>query len=290
MLIAMAVFEGRFQKVVFIVSSGRTGTTALARHLDTCYEQVCALHEPKPSWRLRRASGKALSGRMQLPQLVELLARSRRKLVESIREPIYIESNPYLGGFVEAFGQVFENPMMIHVVRDPRTFVRSSMNFGAFRGLKKLANLCIPYWLPKPDYLAGHTLRWRKMSEPQRMAWYWSIINRAINRGQERYGDRYLRIRFEDLFAADGSGLQKLTDWIGLPRCARLSEDANREQVNASRERNFPKWADWDEQLKTQLLEYCGELMDMYGYDRQAEMKVARGLAVAAGAGDNARP
>lgn len=284
----MAIFAGKFEKVVFIVSSGRTGTTALATHLDASYDNVCALHEPKPSWRLRRASGKAVCGRMGKQELVDLLADCRRSLVDRISQPIYIESNPFLGGFVEAFGEVFDKPKIIHVVRDPRTYVRSSMNFGAFRGLKKLANLFIPYWLPKPDYMPGpRQYAWRQMSEPQRMAWYWSIINRALDRAADISADSYIRIRFEDLFAKDGSGLNTLTDWIGLPRSPRLSADANREQVNASRDRNFPRWVDWPGELKGQLLEYCGELMDKYGYSRDAEMKVSAGLVGAGSGGDN---
>lgn len=276
----MAVFSGKFERVVFIVSSGRTGTTALAQHLAAAYSDVCALHEPTPSWRLRRASAMALCGRLTKDQLVQRLASARRGLVGRITQPIYIESNPYLGGFMEAFAEVFDKPLIIHLVRDPRTFIRSSMNFGTFRGLKKFAQAFIPWWLPKPEQLpnaAGR--RWNEMSEPERMAWYWSILNRELNRGREIHGERYMRMRFEDLFAKDGSGMHPFTDFIGLPRNARLIEEANRENVNASREHAFPKFADWPADLKARLAEHCGDLMAMYGYPADAEAKVVASIA-----------
>lgn len=272
----MAVFSGRFDKVVFIVSSGRTGTTALAQHLSAAYPNVCALHEPKPSWRLRRASAKSLCGRLTKEQLVHQLAAARRGLVSRITQPIYIESNPFLGGFLDAFDAVFDKPLVIHLVRDPRTFIRSSMNFGTFRGLKNLAQGFIPWWLPKPELFPNANGRtWNAMAEPERLAWYWGMLNRELNRGQQLYGGRYLRMRFEDLFAKDGSGMHPFTDFIGLPRNPRLIEEANRENVNASRESSFPRFADWPADLKAQLAEHCGELMALYGYAPDTEAKVA---------------
>jgi hypothetical protein len=263
----LAVFHGRFDKVVFIVSSGRTGTTALATHLDKTYPNVRALHEPTPSWRLRRASNKALCGHMTKEQLVRLLADSRRKLVTSIDRPIYIESNPYLGGFLDAFGEVFDNPFIIHVVRDPRSFVRSSVNFGTFAGIKRWAQAFVPYWLPKPENFAQPgEASWAQMSEPARLAWYWAILNTELNRGRELFGPRYLRIRFEDLFKPDGAGLRQLTDFIGIPYDQRLAESANSEKVNASSSGRMPRWQDWDPATLREVLGFCEPLMKEYGY------------------------
>lgn len=263
----MAIFTGKFERVVFIVSSGRTGTTALATHLDSAYDNVRALHEPKPSWRLRRASARSLCGRMSKTDLVKLLAGSRRRLVESIDKAIYIESNPFLGGFLDAFGEVFPNPKIVHVVRDPRSFIRSSVNFGTFAGLKNFAQSLIPYWLPKPEMFAGKRWpSWREMDPAERLAWYWAMLNTELNRGEAVYGSDYLRVRFEDLFAADGSGLRRLTDWIGLPPSDKVVQGANAERVNASTAQRMGKWEEWEPSLKDRVLRHCAELMRLYGY------------------------
>jgi hypothetical protein len=271
----MAIFAGKFEKVVLVVSTGRTGTTALAQHLSASYDNVCAVHEPRPSWRLRRASAMSLCGRLDKPRLVELLAAARRRLVGRIDKPIYIESNPFLGGFIEAFDEVFERPLVVHLVRDPRTFIRSSMNFGTFRGLKNLAQGLIPWWLPRPELMAnprGPT--WRQMSRPQRLAWYWGMLNRELGRGEALFGERYLRMRFEDLFARDGAGMHRLIDFVGLPRNARLADEANRGNINASHGSAFPPFAAWPAELKESLAGHCGQLMSMYGYDPLVEAMV----------------
>jgi hypothetical protein len=276
----MADFAGKFQRIVFVVSTGRTGTMALAQHLDRCYDDVCARHEPRPSWRLRRASAKAISSRISLDRMRQLLADSRKKLLSGITRPIYIESNPYLCGFLDVLGEVFDKPRVLHVVRDPRTYVRSALNWGAMRSLKYLANTFIPFWIPKPEHVPGSRQpRWRQMSQAERMAWFWSTVNRELNRGQEIYGDDYLRIRFEDLFAKDGTGLKKLTEWIGLPYKPELLASANSENVNASRKQQCPSWKDWPADRKEQVLRHCRELMMLYGYDGEDRRPAARPAA-----------
>jgi hypothetical protein len=255
----VAVFPGK--RFVLIVSTGRTGTKALAQHLDKCYPQVCALHEPRPSWRLRMATTRALCGKMQRQQLVEKLVRLRRGLISRVSQGIYVESNPYLSGFIEVFPEVFEDARVVHVVRDPRTYVRSGVNFGAFRGTKKLASEWWPNWFPKP---AGS--RWGEMDSIERLAWFWALVNSHLNRGEEIYGERYLRIGFEELFSPEGEGLERLTDWIGLPRSGAMREEARKEHVNASRVEELAAWDKWPASDQQKVMKHCGDLMRMYGY------------------------
>jgi len=270
----VAILANKFDRVVFIVSSGRTGTKALAHHLSRCYGNVTAVHEPRPSWRLRIASGKSICGRMTPDGLATLLARSRQRSVAQIIRPIYIESNPFLWGFLGAFEKVFDKPMILHVVRDPRTYIRSAINWGACRGIKQLLNTYFPYWHPHPEQISPTDRPWSRMSDIQRMAWYWKLVNTELNRGQELYGDRYLRIRFEDLFARDGSGLKQFTSWVGLPWKDGLLASANSEKVNASRGSACPKFEQWPPERQEQALEYCRELMGLYGYELDPAVKV----------------
>ena len=262
----MPIFAGKFQRVVFIVSSGRTGTKALAHHLNKCYDNVFAVHEPRPSWRLRRASGKAICHRITPDRLADLLARSRRRLFSSITQPIYVESNPFLWGFLDAFAIVFDSPLILHVVRDLRTYVRSAINWGACRGLKYLANTYLPYWHPHPEQLSPNDIPWKHMTDIQRMAWYWKTVNTELNRGQQFHGDRYLRIRFEDLFNRDGSGLKQFAAWIGIPWKDDLIASANSENVNASRATSCLPFNQWPPDQQDQALHYCRDLMTLYGY------------------------
>src|SRR6266850_272014 len=109
----MAVIGGK--KFVIIVSSGRTGTKAIAQHLSRCYPGVWARHEPAPSWRLRMGTTRALCGRASSEELRALLVKLRRGLVNGVGENVYVESNPYLAGFVGVLGEVFEEVRVVHV-------------------------------------------------------------------------------------------------------------------------------------------------------------------------------
>ena len=274
----MAVWPDKFEQVVVVLSTGRTGTQALAHYFNTAYDNVTALHEPKPTRHFRMMSNRAMTGKLSKETAVSALVRSRRRLVEKITRPIYIESNWYLYGFLEPLKEVFGRPKILHVVRDPRTFIPSYINYGTFSGLKKIAAEFLPYWYLKPEQKdPDAALRWKQMSEPQRLAWHWHVVNQEIDRGKDLYGDDYLLLRYEDLFPRENKGaggdaakalppgLTKLLDWVGLPANERLVQLMG-DKRNASRNRGFPKWEQWDEGTRTQVLEMCGEQMGRYGY------------------------
>ena len=240
---------------------------------------------------------RALCGRSSRDDLKEMLVRLRRGLLGRVKQPIYVESNPYLAGFVEVLGEVFEGAWVVHVVRDPRTYVRSGVNFGAFRGMKKFAAQWWPDWFPKPEKrevsrqktedrrpspqpspgvpgegaggapgegVRGEGLKWGEMDAIERLAWFWSLVNSYLNRGEKVYGQRYLRIRFEELFW--GGGLERLTDWMGLARSSAMREEATREKVNASKGGELPEWEKWCGGDQHKVLRHCETLMRMYGY------------------------
>ena len=272
----MSLLESSVEKIVLIVSTGRTGTRAIAHHLDTCYDQVRALHEPPPTrFRLRRAANRFLCNRMSRAELVKVLRGERGRMLAETTQAIYVESNPGLAGFMDVFGEVFPSFQILHVVRDPRTYIQSALDWGVFRGLKGVLANRLPFWLPKPDLTEPRDVRWRNLSHQQRLAWYWKRINEHLDRGAQLYPGRYTRMRYEDLFARDGSGLARFVEWIGLPPTEKLTLSANSENVNASRPRQGTKWAQWTAEDKRAVLHFCAPLMREYGYDLGADAALA---------------
>lgn len=261
------------QRVILVVSTGRTGTKAVAHHLNACYEQVLALHEPPPTrFLLRRTANRYLCGQLSHADLVRILATERDKMVSTGAHTIYVESNPGLAGFLDAFGKVFDDFRVVHVIRDPRTYIPSALQWGVFRGMKRVLADYLPFWLPKPDYInPGGELAWRRMTHPERLAWYWQLINRHLDRAESLYPGRYMRMTYEALFARDGSGLASLVDWIGLPPAEKLTLSANSENVNASKPRKGSRWAEWSDADKRAVLRFCAPMMAGYGYDLSAD-------------------
>jgi hypothetical protein len=259
------------QRVIAIVSTGRTGTKALATHLSSAYPNVLALHEPSPTrFTLRRASNKALCGRMTKEHLAELLTRHRHPMLTAMppTQTVYVESNPGLSGFLDVLGDVFPNLRVLHVVRDPRTYVASALNWGVFSGFKGLFASVVPYWLPKPQYVPPSTGEpsYGKMSGIERLAWHWKLVNEFLERGRSLYGEHYHRVKFEELFARDGSGFAWFVNWAGLPPTGDLAAAANAENVNASKTGGARRFEAWSEDEKRSLLRYCAPLMEAYGY------------------------
>ena len=277
------------KKVVVILSTGRTGTKALAHFFNTSYDDVTALHEPAPSRHLRLLSNRAMAKGMTPGGAVKALAAARRKLLASLTRPVYIESNWYVYGFLDALRPVFgERTQVLHVVRDPRTYVPSMLNYGTYQGLKAVATRFLPYWYIRPEQMSDRPeKRWSQMSEAERLAWHWHVVNREIDRAPEMFGADYLFMRYEDLFAPDGSGLAKLLPWVGLPENAALLEKVRGERVNASTGRSSA-WSRIAPETRRAVLDLCGEQMARYGYapsDDDAAVDVAaRPDTAAAGA------
>lgn len=257
----------KFERIVIILSTGRTGTMSLAQYFDA-YPQVRALHEPRPSRRLRVASNLYMAGKIRQERLANLLTRCRRKLLASIDEPIYVEANMFMHGFMGVLDEVYgrERTKAVHIVRDPRSWICSFADH-ALSGRKALVARWLPYWLLKPEqHRVPSELRWGRMQPAERIAWLWTAWNEEMNRGQELLGERYLQMRFEDIFAPDGAGLAKLTGWVGLePRQELVAESATH-KANATRTKSFPRFKEWPADVQQRVMEMCGPLMEQYGY------------------------
>lgn len=264
----MSRVGSQFEKVIVILSSGRTGTTALARIFDTAYESVRGLHEPKPSRTLRRHGFAYLAGRYTHEQMVASLTRARTRLCASIDRPIYVESNPYLLGFVEMLDEVYPQPQVIHVTRDPRTLIPSALNFGVQRGMKRIFSTLVPHWMVKPEQMESNPERtWTQMSEVERFAWYWRIANEHLEKGAEIYGNRYRRVRYEDLFNGEADNIRELAGWMGLTEKAGALEPLLTRRVNRSRANVMPAWPDWSAEDLDALERQCTTRMRRYGYE-----------------------
>lgn len=263
-------WQNTVRSVVVILSTGRTGTAALAHLFNSNYDTVTALHEPKPTRHLRMLSNFAVTGRLSRRAAINILSRTRRRLLRRLTRPVYIESNWYLYGFIDALQPVFGKPKVLHVVRDPCTFVPSYLNYGTFRGLKRVATALLPYWYLRPEKCDANPLgrSWAQLSEAERLGWHWYAVNREIERAADVVGpDNYLLMRYNDVFAADGSGMRRLLPWIGLPENEKVLEQMRGERVNASTGRGSATWDKVDDRSRRSILDLCGPMMRKYGFE-----------------------
>jgi hypothetical protein len=262
-------------KTALILSSGRTGTQFLAHYFDANYDNVVALHEPPPARWLRFASHAHMRGSLSDDRLRALLAWKRRHYDDRIDTEFYIESNPFLSGFADVIGDVWDEPIVIHVVRDPREHTRSSLNHGTGSGRKGLANRLIPFWYPdvKRILALGHEPSWI-----ERTAGVWAIANRLLCDAAPRHA-HYHRLRYEDLFDDSHSGLRAICEILGLPYREHGIAVSPEARINQSRLEALPDWREWSREQCLALDRICMPLMREFGYGDEPEWRerIARG-------------
>jgi hypothetical protein len=260
-------------RVAVILSSGRTGTQFLARYFDANYEDVVARHEPPPSRWIRVLSNAAVAGALAPSRLLPLLSRFRARRVAALgpEKTLYLESNGFLYGFTEVLADLWPDVSVVHVVRDPRDWIRSALAHGNDRGIKWLAGAFVPYWNPDPRRLPAGVAPDESAGLIGRYAAAWTVINQTIENARSACPN-YLRLRFEDLVDERASGLRDLCDHLSLPfrEGGAIAPD---ERFNASQRESVGDWQDWSASECRCVDRICGPLMREYGYGDEPEWR-----------------
>lgn len=255
---------GMPEKVVFILSTGRTGTKTLAEGL--AGDEIKSPHQPPYSRLLTVGSNYYLHGWLSQSVLKWLVTRLREPqiLKADCRYYIQVFSLDYLPAKI--ISKKYPNVYIVHIVRDPRTFVRSYLNWMHSRLKSWVANKVVLGWHPAGYFTGELSWReWRQMDEFQRVCWQWTYKNTLLERLFAE-DDRYLRVRFEDLFLTQASNtLKKMLAFVGIPYQERF-EAMLEKSKNVSHKAYFPSWKVWGPEQKRELMSICGKKMRDYGY------------------------
>lgn len=248
---------------VFIVSTGRTGTTFLAEALRQLGAR--AAHEPGPVW-LRVVSNAYVAGAISHEQSMAVVRRTR-----SPSNRWDVEASCLIYGLVRPILDSTPDARVVHLVRDPRTYVRSAMNWGVHRLGGRPLNL-LPFRRLATPHLEGRNprtlLEWAAKGQLARVCWTWRAMNQAIS-GQGSGDERFFTIRMEDLFdkTTEYRGFRQILELSGvpLPEPKRL-ERLLSERVNSAPRQRFSTWEEWSTSHLELLRDECGDLADFYGY------------------------
>lgn len=256
---------------ILIISTGRTGTIFLSRLFADLYPDSASYHERGASRPIQILTNLYFS---------HLLPKSGLKLgwkllkgneIESCEKKFHIDANNFLYGIASLVPELYPNLKVIHIVRDPRTYVTSQLNFSLQKRTSFIANYFVPFWQPNP-FLIGDIPLYKVFgfSRFEKYCWIWNFKNRVME-GLENSTTPYLRIHFEDLFNSSNpeNTFAKMTDFIGLPRTTG-NRERFREPANTSAKTYFPEWPEWTSGQALQLKSFCGERMVKYGYGSEA--------------------
>ncbi|MDH5682455.1 MAG: sulfotransferase, partial [Spirochaetota bacterium] len=170
----------------FILSTGRSGTTTIARSLNTI-DGLYAVHEPAPE--LIRESSAYHYGKMTQEEIAKILTDTRKPLVDG---SAYCESNQCLSLMIPALREVFPEARYVWLIRNAMDVVASTMQKQWYTGHSENNDNYENCSEIEKDWIDGRIRgdlcgemspeEWENMSRFAKCCWYWSYVNRVIKR------------------------------------------------------------------------------------------------------------
>ena len=252
---------------LIILSTGRTGTNYLSQLLQSQGLDDLS-HQGKYSRLINILGNVGLCLKSDLLQ-----KRILPKLMEKTGRSVYT-ADPLLSvplTLIIPSQTSTQKIKVLHIVRDPRDFVTSFMNWRRQKLRRMFLHHCVPFWQPNP-WGVGNTdlINYIKMSKFEHFCWIWAYKNSLFEKKWNKRGIDYLRIRLEDISNQTNTS-KMLSSFLGLQEFCFPSELKQNQSVNKSDNAYFPKWNHWTKQQANNLYKHCAQLMEQYGYGLESE-------------------
>ncbi len=199
------------KRLIFVVTTGRSGTSYLARTLRQI-PRISCFHEPQP-----RFSNVMRSAQTHPNLARQFWAEQKLPAIEKAPHPIYIEtSHLFCKGFVEPLLDLGYLPDLILLSRSPRSVAKSFYLLDDVPGRTPHAL----HWLLSPDDPGVLPLpNWRELHNYQLCYWYCLETERrahAYGAMLTERGAKVVPLAFKDMFTA--AGMWRLVSDLSLPR------------------------------------------------------------------------
>ncbi len=255
-------------KIFFIMALGRSGTQFLASLLAKS-PGALVYHEPMPEDRMY--FGLRYAGNFNKVVDHYLENRFQKLLPRKGHYRVYGEVNSYLRCEIDWLKKRF-NPVLIHLVRDGRDFVRSAYTREVYTVKDK--NIVVPQ---DDDPYAGQWTQWNRF---QKLCWYWKHTNEFLGSHIQKtvqFEKLIVDYSYFDLHILKPTGLDIPFDlWnreVKRPKNTskrRILKQKIRGIVlprgKNQRIKPIPHWTEWNQTQLQQFNEICAETMRTFGY------------------------
>ena len=248
---------------VFVIGTGRSGTTTLARWLST--PAGCHVgHEQEPL--LLAEVTDYLSGRLSHADLVALL-RATRSTAALGGECLSGEANQRLSFVLPALAEAFPAARLVWIVRDGRTAIASMWHRRWYQPREAEERpAAVQPWIQhrlRADQVGEmSTAEWEALDGFARCCWYWAYTNRHIERDLARLQLPALCVRIEDLDLRREELVAFLGSAAFLPRQLPRANEATGGTP-------LP-WRAWSPSERATFRRLCGPVMDRHYPDWEA--------------------
>jgi len=251
-------------RCIFVLSTGRVGTKTLAA-LAGLSNNIVALHEPTP--KLYGLSSLYYRGNMEavndeiFAEAFLTARRERFRYVLSLGKG-YVETSPQVTFLAHAIRIAVPQARFIHVVRDPRNFVRSGMRRGWYSN-HPMDNTRLKPLSQSKDYKY-----WKRWENVEKISWLWKETNTWINRFMQSLPiEQRLLLHSEKIFLNERDEIKKLFDFLNspVPDEKKIKKILSK-RINAQTTGNFEEVSEWSDELHAKINNIAGESAQQFGY------------------------
>lgn len=242
--------------MIFILSTGRSGTTTMAHWL-TAVDGITCLHEPEPAF-IREAAAYRY-GTLDGAQIAAVLRATR-----PLTPPIYAESSQTLALLVPLLVEIWPQARFVWLLRNGRDVVASAMQKQWYTGHSETHNRYADATPTQQAWIDGRlradrlgamsAAAWEALPRFGKCCWYWQAVNAIIRDDLATAGVDPFVLRLETLPAQAAD----LLAWLGVPAVAPPIPQTNLAQ------RQPYHWTQWSDAERALFAQVCGAGMDAW--------------------------
>lgn len=285
--------------IVFVVSTGRTGTTFLGGKLGALIKGAHSVHEPDVVRGIRDIGrvlrfglyrtviGRALrrtgirnharnymTGRVDAEETKRRVLEERLEFYAGTPAKLIIESYGQWYGLLPLIPEIFPNYRVVGVIRHPFDYVSSMIDFAR---AKNKGNFFTSSKLMRQAFLrqiqpseVGDELPGVLVGQPRGLqAWKWQFVNNKIAAFCDT--DPHCQLfRFEDIFDPAKDAFQELLGFVAGSEFEIVHDSVAaldmQETVNAAPQSAFRDWSNVPAPVREEILAVCAPLMERFSY------------------------